>query len=64
MSNSLRKIYLCGPIMDEHEGTAREWREAAHEGLGRRFVMLDPMRKIASVNKLVQRSVASAERVN
>ena len=24
-----RVIYLSGPIMDEHEGAARAWREAA-----------------------------------
>ena len=24
-----KKVYLSGPIMDEHEGQARQWREAA-----------------------------------
>ncbi len=60
MSRAMRKIYLCGPIMDEHEGTAREWRQTAHEGLGRRFVMLDPMRRnfkdreVDSANEIVE----------
>ncbi|MBN1418847.1 MAG: nucleoside 2-deoxyribosyltransferase [Planctomycetes bacterium] len=55
-----KKIYLCGPIMDEHEGVAREWREAAKQGLGDRFVLLDPMRRnfkdreVDSANEIVE----------
>jgi len=60
VNRELRKIYLCGPIMDEAEGTAREWRQIAHEGLGRRFLMLDPMRRnfkdreVDSANEIVE----------
>lgn len=56
----MKKIYLCGPIMDEIEGTAREWRETAHEKLSRRFVLLDPMRRnfkdreVDSANEIVE----------
>ncbi|NLE67712.1 MAG: hypothetical protein GX608_09845 [Lentisphaerae bacterium] len=55
-----KKIYLCGPIMDEHEGAARDWRRAAAETLDRHFVMLDPMRRnfkdreIDSANEVVE----------
>ena len=55
-----KKIYLCGPIMDEHAGTAREWRRMATETLDRHFVMLDPMRRnfkdreIDSSNEVVE----------
>ena len=60
MTKEMQKIYLCGPIMDEAEGTAREWRQIAHEGLGRRFLMLDPMRRnfkdreVDSANEIVE----------
>ena len=56
----MKKIYLCGPIMDEKEGKAREWREFAHDGLGRRFLLLDPMRRnfkdreVDSANEIVE----------
>lgn len=40
-----KKIYLCGPIMDEHEGVARTWRERARRTLGADFTLLDPMRR-------------------
>ena len=55
----MRKIYLCGPIMDEHEGIAREWRDTANKALGRHFTMLDPMRRnfkdreVDSANEIV-----------
>ncbi len=51
-------IYLSGPIMDEHEGIAREWREAAKKLLGDRFKLLDPMRR-----KFVDRQVDSANEI-
>ena len=56
----MRKIYLCGPIMDEIEGHARAWRETANKELGMDFVMLDPMRRnfkdreVDSANEIVE----------
>ena len=44
--------------MDEHEGAAREWREAAKLLLGDRFRLLDPMRR-----KFVDRQVDSANEI-
>ena len=58
--NSKKKIYLCGPIMDEHDGRARAWRERAKKILGRNFVLLDPMRRnfkdceVDSANEIVE----------
>ena len=55
-----KKIYLCGPIMDEHAGTAREWRKLAARRLGREFRLLDPMRRnfkdreVDSANEIVE----------
>ena len=40
-----KKIYLSGPIMDEHLQAARTWRELARERLSDAFVLLDPMRR-------------------
>jgi nucleoside 2-deoxyribosyltransferase len=54
----MKKIYLSGPIMDEHEGTAREWREAAKKLLGEQFYLLDPMRR-----KFVDREVDSSNEI-
>lgn len=51
-------IYLSGPIMDEHDGVAREWREAAKNLLGENFDLLDPMRR-----KFVDRQVDSANEI-
>ena len=51
-------IYLSGPIMDEHDGAAREWRAAAKAMLGGRFRMLDPMRR-----KFIDRQVDSANEI-
>ena len=51
-------IYLSGPTMDEHEGTAREWRESAKKMLGDKFYLLDPMRR-----KFVDRQVDSANEI-
>ncbi len=53
-----KRIYLSGPIMDEHEGAAREWREAAKTLLGDLFDLLDPMRR-----KFVDRKVDSANEI-
>ncbi len=56
----MKKIYLCGPIMDEQEGTAKEWRTIAQEQLDDRFVLLDPMRRnfkdreVDSANEIVE----------
>ncbi|MDA0991840.1 MAG: nucleoside 2-deoxyribosyltransferase [Verrucomicrobia bacterium] len=55
-----KKIYLCGPIMDEVEGVAREWRELANAKLGDNFIILDPMRRnfkdreVDSANEIVE----------
>lgn len=55
-----KKIYLCGPIMDEHEGHARAWREQAKELLKDHFILLDPMRRdfkdreVDSANEIVE----------
>ncbi len=61
MMKSERKrpvIYLSGPIMDEHEGVARAWREEAKRLLGSDFRILDPMRR-----KFVDRQVDSANEI-
>jgi len=56
----MKKIYLCGPIMDEHEHQARVWRRVAHELLRNDFVLLDPMRRnfkdreVDSANEIVE----------
>ena len=58
--NGKRKIYLCGPIMDEHEGHARAWREQAKKDLSGDFLLLDPMRRnfkdreVDSANEIVE----------
>jgi len=55
-----KRIYLCGPIMDEHEGHARAWRARAKELLSNDFVLLDPMRRnfkdreVDSANEIVE----------
>lgn len=51
-------IYLSGPIMDEHEGTARQWRTSAKNMLKENFRLLDPMRR-----KFVDRQVDSANEI-
>lgn len=51
-------IYLSGPIMDEHEGTAREWRDSARRLLAGKYRLLDPMRR-----KFVDRQVDSANEI-
>ncbi len=54
----MKTIYLSGPIMDEHAGVAREWREAAKRLLGDEFRLLDPMRR-----KFVDREVDSSNEI-
>ena len=55
-----KKVYLSGPIMDEHEGAARAWRELAKKVLGKDFLLLDPMRRnfkdreVDSANEIVE----------
>ena len=56
--NNLKTIYLSGPIMDEHAGAAREWRECAKSLLAGRYRLLDPMRR-----KFVDREVGSANEI-
>ena len=56
--NRKMTIYLSGPIMDEHEGAARDWRDAAKKLLGKDFRILDPMRR-----KFVDRQVDSANEI-
>ena len=51
-------VYLSGPIMDEHEGTARRWRTVAKERLQAYFGLLDPMRR-----QFVDRQVDSANEI-
>lgn len=55
-----KKIYLSGPIMDEHPELASTWRERAKEQLREHFVLLDPMRRnfkdreVDSANEIVE----------
>ena len=58
MEKHVQTVYLSGPIMDEVEGTAREWRETAKTLLKDRFRLLDPMRR-----KFVDRQVDSANEI-
>lgn len=53
-----KTIYLSGPIMEEHDGIAREWREAAKSLLRSDYRLLDPMRR-----KFVDREVDSANEI-
>jgi nucleoside 2-deoxyribosyltransferase len=56
----MKKIYLCGPIMDEKEGMAKEWRSIARQHLDEQFTLLDPMRRnfkdreVDSANEIVE----------
>jgi len=56
----MKTIYLSGPIMDEHLGDAREWRELAKSRLSGQFRILDPMRRnfkdreVDSANEIVE----------
>jgi nucleoside 2-deoxyribosyltransferase len=59
MSNTPKKIYLCGPIMDVTSDESTDWRSRAKEKLSGKFVVLDPMRRnfrdreIDSANEIV-----------
>ena len=56
----MKTVYLCGPIMDESSGAAREWRKVAAGKLGKTFSLLDPMRRnfkdreVDSANEIVE----------
>ena len=56
----MKKVYLSGPIMDEYEGAAREWRQTAFSLLKDEFELLDPMRRnfrdkeVDSANEIVE----------
>ena len=56
----MKTIYLCGPIMDEQGGVAREWRKTVAKKLGPAFTLLDPMRRnfkdreVDSANEIVE----------
>jgi len=56
----MRTVYLSGPIMDEHEGAARKWRDVARSLLSSHFRLLDPMRRnfrdkeVDSANEIVE----------
>lgn len=55
-----KTVYLSGPIMDEHEGQAREWRTRATALLAGHFRLLNPMRRnfkdreVDSANEIVE----------
>ena len=55
-----KTVYLSGPIMDVHEGEAREWRSVARSLLEDHFSILDPMRRnfkdreVDSSNEIVE----------
>ncbi len=53
-----KTIYLSGPIMDEHEGHARQWRSTARQLLEDKFSILDPMRR-----QFIDRQVDSANEI-
>lgn len=56
----MKTIYLCGPIMDESGGAAREWRKIAVKKMEKKFALLDPMRRnfkdreVDSANEIVE----------
>lgn len=56
----MKRIYLCGPIMDESHGEAKEWRTQAANELNDLFLILDPMRRnfkdreVDSANEIVE----------
>ncbi len=58
--NMKKKIYLSGPIMDEHPDLAATWRARAKEALRDHFILLDPMRRnfkdreVDSANEIVE----------
>ena len=60
MCDVKKKIYLCGPIMDEAPGQACEWRREADDRLKEHFTILNPMRRnfkdreVDSANEIVE----------
>ena len=58
--NIMKSIYLSGPIMDEHKGIARKWRDVSRSLLSNHFRLLDPMRRdfrdreVDSSNEIVE----------
>ncbi|MDO9542723.1 MAG: nucleoside 2-deoxyribosyltransferase [Kiritimatiellia bacterium] len=56
----MKTIYLCGPIMDESSGIAREWRTIAVKKFEKSFILLNPMRRnfkdreVDSANEIVE----------
>ena len=56
----MKTVYLSGPIMDEHEGVARKWRDIAKSLLSDNFKLLDPLRRsfrdqeVDSANEIVE----------
>ena len=56
----MKTVYLSGPIMVEHEGVARKWREIAKSLLAPNFRLLNPMRRnfrdkeVDSANEIVE----------
>lgn len=60
MSDTPKRIYLCGPIMDCSGDEGKSWRQHAKERLAGKFVLLDPMRRnfrdrqIDSANEIVE----------
>ena len=60
MSETARKIYLSGPIMDADAAESKPWRQRAKERLAGKFILLDPMRRnfrdreIDSANEIVE----------
>jgi nucleoside 2-deoxyribosyltransferase len=58
--NAKKKVYLSGPIHDEHAARAATWRETAKARLQDHFVLLDPMRRnfkdreVDSANEIVE----------
>jgi nucleoside 2-deoxyribosyltransferase len=57
---SMKKIYLCGPIMEVQDGEACTWRDTVRRELGADFMLLDPMRRnfkdreVDSANEIVE----------
>jgi nucleoside 2-deoxyribosyltransferase len=60
MADNLKRIYLCGPVMDCNLDESKSWRQRSKERLAGRFVLLDPMRRdfrdheIDSANEIVE----------
>jgi nucleoside 2-deoxyribosyltransferase len=56
----MKTVYLSGPIMDEHKGGARKWRDIADSLISSHFKLLDPMRRnfrdkeVDSANEIVE----------